>query len=127
MRMMDGAQSGTASIGEPYDELSPVPVIARPADKPCSLEPRQGLAQRLALDVDGSGQLFLIEGSGGEPLHGNGGRPRQAQRCQDLIVAALDETGGLAQEPVTIPKIAPGFGRHHKQFFPVECLARHVS
>jgi hypothetical protein len=116
--MMDCAQSGAARAREPNNELAPVPAIARSTDQTRALEPRESPAQRLALDMDGGGKLFLVEGARGETFHGNGSRASQSQRGQHLIMAALDHSGGLAQKPVTIPAITPGVHGHRKPSFP---------
>jgi hypothetical protein len=53
-------------------------------------QPRQDPAERLALDMDFCGKLFLVHGTGSNSFEGDDGGSRQAQGCQRLFLAALD-------------------------------------
>ena len=53
-------------------------------DKASGFQPRQDPAERLALDMDFCGKLFLVHGTGCNGFEGDDGGSRQAQGCERL-------------------------------------------
>jgi hypothetical protein len=105
-RNLGRLEGGPAGTGESDDELSPVARMAGPADESLGLHPGQNLAEGLALDVDGSGQLLLVQGAGGEAFKGYDRRTGQPQWRKGVILTPLDQPRGQGQEAAPIPEVS---------------------
>lgn len=86
-------------------KLAPVGGVSCPRDQPSVLEPCEDATERLALNMNLCGELFLVQGTGCYGFQGDDGGTRQSQRRQGVVVEALDQAGRCSQKPVSVPGV----------------------
>lgn len=82
-------QCGCAGVGNLDLKLAPIVRVARPGDETRVLEPGKDAAERLALDMNSCGELFLVHGAGSHGFQCDDGGTRQSQWRQGIVVEAL--------------------------------------
>jgi hypothetical protein len=71
-------------------KLAPVRGVTCPRDQPSILQTRENATERLALNMNFCGELFLVHGARCHGFQGDDGSTRQSQRRQGIVVEALD-------------------------------------
>jgi len=82
-------QCRAAGVGNLNPKLAPILRVSRPRDQPRVLEPGKDAAERLALDMNSCGELFLVHRAGCHGFQRDDGGTRQPQWRQGIVVEAL--------------------------------------
>ena len=98
-------QGVISGVGYLDVKLAPVSWISSPRDQPSLLQSGKNATERLALDMNLCGELFLVHRAGCYGFQGDDGGPRQSQRRQGIVVEALDQAGRCGQKPVNVPGV----------------------
>ena len=86
-------QGGVSGLGNLDLKLAPVGRVPCPRDQSSLLQSGEDAPERLALDMNLYGELFLVHGARCRGFQSDDGGARQPQRCQRIVVKALDHTG----------------------------------
>jgi hypothetical protein len=86
-------------------KLAPVVGVSCPCDQPSLLQAGEDPTERLALNMNLCGELFLVQGAGCHGFQSDDGGTRQSQGRQGVVVEALDKAGRSGQKPVSVPGV----------------------
>ena len=95
-------QCGVSGLGYLDLKLAPVGGVSCPRDQPAVLQAGENATERLALNMNLCGELFLVQGAGCHGFQSDDGGTRQTQRRQGVVVEALDQAGRRGQKHVSV-------------------------
>jgi hypothetical protein len=83
-------QGGVSGLRNLDVKLAAVDGVSRPRDQTSLLQAGKNATERLALNINLCGELFLVHGARCHGFQGDDGGTRQSQWRQGIVVEALD-------------------------------------